>query len=68
MPLYVGFATSASLNLIGFRGSTSAGEVMKPFLSPFKTSSSISSGVQGSSTFSPKISSWVIMISSDRAL
>ena len=52
-----------SLSLIGSLGSMSAGEVMKPHPSPFKTSS-ISSGAQGSVTFIPKMSSFVTIISS----
>ena len=56
--------TSASLNLMGSRGSMSAGEVMKPFPSPLTISSSTSPGAQGSSTLTPKISSCVIIISS----
>ena len=38
--------TSASLSLMGSQGSISAGEVINPFLSPFNTSSSISSGAR----------------------
>ena len=55
--------TCASLNLMGSRESISAGEVIKPFQFPFTTSSSTSPGAQGSPTFTPKISSCVIIIS-----
>ena len=54
MPLY------AEMSLMGSLGSISAGEVIKPFLSLFKTSSSISSGAQVASLFTP---SFVIIIS-----
>ena len=60
-------ATSASFNLIGSLGSMSAEEVMKPFLSPFRISSSLSCGTQGSSTLIQKMSSWVIRTSSGGA-
>ena len=46
---------------MGSQGSISVGEVIKPFPFPFRTSSSTSSGAQGSPTFTPKMSSCVII-------